>query len=364
VVVIAKQMNLTWAEWTGFGADVEETRIQEVQPNGTVTKTTIAKKLQSSKTLWDWLSLLGVPLSLAALGFWLQQLQQKQASEEAKEEILQAYFDRISMLLIDKNLIAIAVKVYASEPQEEATGSSSSLINVTEEEKELVNASVDVIRARTSSMLRRLGKDRERKGDVIRFLAETEIVSKLKLDLRAVQLGGVNLSGAILSNAILSHADLEGAILSHADLSHADLRDANLSKANITKADISNANLSNANLSYADLSKADLSNANLSYADLSKADIIKADLSNTNLFKANLSYANLTHANLWHANLNNANLTHANLSGAYLTGADLSGADLKDADLRDAAYNDRTKLPDGIDPKARGMVKIGLDLPF
>ena len=306
-VVRVEEGKLTWAEWTGFGSDVEETHTQEVQSNGTVTKTTISKKFQAGKTLWDGLSVLGVPFSLAILGYWLQQLQQEQAaesqrlqqeqaSEEAKEEILQSYFDRISTLLIDKNVIAIAVKVHkAAELQKEGVDSS---FEVTEEDKELVNASVDVIRARTLSILRRLGKDCERKGDVIRFLVETEIVSKLKLDL---------------SNADLSNANLRNADLSNANLYRTNLMDANLL----------GANLLGANLSYADLSRTDLNYANLSYADL-----------------------------------NHGNLSEANLSYAALFDADLTDATLTNTDLGNAYYNSLTKLPASIDPIDRGMVSL------
>jgi hypothetical protein len=38
------------------------------------------------KTLWDWLSLAGVPLFLAGLGFWLQLQQQKQTQDQLETE--------------------------------------------------------------------------------------------------------------------------------------------------------------------------------------------------------------------------------------------------------------------------------------
>jgi hypothetical protein len=82
---------------------------------------------EPGKTLWDWLSLLGVPLSLAGLGYGLQQQQQKRAetlskeqreiaADEAKEEVLQAYIDRLSSLLVDKNVLEIASKVHNPLP--------------------------------------------------------------------------------------------------------------------------------------------------------------------------------------------------------------------------------------------------------
>jgi len=128
-VVRIDQGKLKWADWTGIGAD--STINTERDNKGNIIKT--VEIPQSGKTLWDWLSLLGVPISLTAFGVWLQKLQQEQAAKEARlekvqtehrtnlekeiaegnqrEEALQAYFDRLSTLLIDKNLIAVADKV-------------------------------------------------------------------------------------------------------------------------------------------------------------------------------------------------------------------------------------------------------------
>ena len=195
-----------WAKWTGF----------------------------QDKTLWEWLKLFGVPLSVAALGYLLQSQQRKQAesaartqrqiaSEEEKEEILQTYFDRLSALLIDKNILAIAVQVH--------TDTESLAENVTLADKELLDAAIDVIRARTLSILRRFDNDGERKGSVIRFLAEAEVLSKGRLSLRK----------ANLSLAKLSLTDLSDANLSCTNLSGADLSNANLNRTNFIEADLSNA---------------------------------------------------------------------------------------------------------------------------
>lgn len=316
MVIISMHPTLTWPEWTGFGTDIEETQIQESQTNSTVTKNIIAKKKQSAKTLWDWLSVLGVPFSLAILGFWLQQLQQQQAAEGNKEEILQSYIDRLSTLLIDKNVIALAINIT------EVIENQSLQENITAE-RELVNASVDVIRARTLSILRRLTDDSERKGDVIRFLIESEIIGKLKL----------NLEGANLSYANLRYADLSLAILEGSNLSHANLRHAKFS---------SNKHLSRANLNHIDLRNADLKNA---------------DLRNVNLRRANLRNANLSKADLRGADLRGANLLEADLSGADLRGTDLRHTEIYKAIFTNSSYSTNTKLPAQINkPEDYGMV--------
>lgn len=321
---------------TGFGPD-SITNIER-DSSGKITKTIEVQ--QSGKTLWDWLSLLGVPLSLAFLGLWFQQLQQKRADDEVKEEVLQVYFDRLSALLIDQNLIALAQKVKNAED----SGIKDKEIT---EQKELLDAAVDVLRARTLSILRRFSKDKERKSSVIQFLIEVEVISKLKL----------NLSGANLSGADLRYANFNDANLINADLSDTDLSGANLSSAY----------LSSANLINADLSGADLSGADLSDTDLSGANLINADLSDTDLSGANLGSAYLNIANLSSAYLYSANLSGANLSGADLSGTDLSSANLNDVmewnkGQLNSAKLCKTRLPAGCELNPDRDCKSILDL--
>lgn len=75
--------------------------------------------------------------------------------------------------------------------------------------------------------------DSERKGQLIRFLQEANLIRKGKqvIDLISANLFGANLSRAYLSGADLSNANLIGANLSHANLSHADLKNALFCKA-------------------------------------------------------------------------------------------------------------------------------------
>ena len=203
---------------------------------GIPVKTTT--KRDDGKTLWDWFSLLGVPLSLAMLGLFFQWIQQKRsiqlaqeqreiAADETKEEILQVFFDRLSVLLVDKNLLAIASKVYAIGTQDKEGQPKN---EATLEERELLDSAVDVIRARTLSILRRFENDPERKTSVIRFLVEADFISKLNLSLSGADLSRAILSRANLIGANLSGANLSGAILSGAILSRTNLRDANLSR--------------------------------------------------------------------------------------------------------------------------------------
>jgi hypothetical protein len=255
------------------------------------------------KTLWDWLNLAGVvavPLVLAWFGFRLQLQQQQQTKEQFEEEALQHYLDRVSNLVLEKNLLAISAK----QPP-------------TTEEKELLAASVAVIRILTLSILRRLSYG-VRKASVVRILIDTDIILGLKISLR---------------DADLSGADLRGAALGGADLSGANLRDADLSDANLRDADLSYANLRGANLNCAWLSGANLEGADLRGAYLASAILINA---------ANLNYANLR----------DADLSYANLRDADLGGADLSGAKGLTKKKLEEAYLCETTLPKeiGVDP--------------
>lgn len=249
--------------WTGFKRDIEISTSEKRIVNG--VETTKITKDVSGKTLWDWMSVLGVPISLAILGFWFQQQQQARADQEVKlekeiaegnqrEEALQAYFDRLSTLLVDKNLIAIAARIEREHESVAWIGGNNAQdpehIPRTEldEQQELLDAAVDVIRARTISILRRLGDDGDRKTSVIRFLLEAEVISKLSLDLSRANLSRVDLSRAYLKRAKLSGVNLSGASLARSDLSGADLRWTDLSFADLNGTVLSRANLRWSNL--------------------------------------------------------------------------------------------------------------------
>jgi hypothetical protein len=202
----------------GLGINSQTSTKVERDKNWRVTKYSIERN--DGKTVWDWFGLIGVPMTLAVLGIWFQsqeqirairdaEVQRRLATEESKEETLQRYLDRVSQLLIEKDLI-----------RQSNIGHNP-----------IVESASDVIRARTLSVLRSFSQDGERKGSVVFFLIETEVLHKLKVSLAKSHLSGANLSGASLSEADLRTADLSGANLSEADLCRADLSGANLSGA-------------------------------------------------------------------------------------------------------------------------------------
>jgi uncharacterized protein YjbI with pentapeptide repeats len=304
-------------QWTGFGESVQtKPDNQEIQPR---------------KTLWDWLQLFIVPLALAAIGLWFsaqqdahqQQIEEKRAQSErqieeqrAQDAALQAYLDQMSQLMLNGNL------------------------RDSEEDSEVRT----LARARTQTVLGRL--DGRRKGSVVQFLYEADLINK---EHTVVSLSDVRLHGAELGHLDVSAADLSGAILRSANMSGADLSDANLSESDSIEADLSFATISGANMS-----GADLIDANLSESDSIEADLSGADLSGANLSGAVLRGADLSETYLIETDLSDTDLSDAKLSDAIIRDVNLRGANLRDArgatneQLEEQAKTlEDTTMPDG-----------------
>ncbi|NLF01723.1 MAG: pentapeptide repeat-containing protein [Anaerolineales bacterium] len=283
-------------EWTGFGGHVK------------------AEDWEREKKLWDWFELLIVPVALAVGAFLLNRSERKAerriaeerrqadqriaddrikaergiAEDRQQEERLQAYFDRMTELLLEKGL-------RDSQDDDEVRS---------------------IIRTRTLTVLRTL--DATRQGLVVRFLHEAGLIYR---------------GSSIVS---LQEADLRGA-----DLSEANLREANLSRANLGEAVLSRADLGEADLSRAILGKADLSRAVLIGADLREAILSETDLIGAHLGVVDLRGANLSRANLSGADLSRADLGYTNLTEAIVTEEQLAHAkSLEGATMPDGSVHD------------------------
>lgn len=128
-------------------------------------KTVLAKNTGfETKTLWDWMELLIIPLVLAIGAFYLNRseraverqtsedrakLEREIATDRQQEAALQAYLDRMAELLLKEKLR-------------------------NSENDEVQN----VARIRTLTVLR--GLDAKRKGLVVRFLHEAKLINKQK----------------------------------------------------------------------------------------------------------------------------------------------------------------------------------------
>lgn len=198
------------------------------------------------KPVWDWLALLVIPAALVFIGSLFAAVQdvrqqaiedarsqqaQKLADQSADVQALQAYFDQMSTLLIDKDL------------RNSEQGSEMRTL----------------ARAYTLTVLARV--DGGYKTAVIKFLEEAGLVQitgmkdqdTISTTPPVVSLARARLQGADLSEpgtvTNLEGADLSGANLEAADLSGANLEDANLEGAYLSNTDLSNTDLSGANLS-------------------------------------------------------------------------------------------------------------------
>jgi uncharacterized protein YjbI with pentapeptide repeats len=222
----ASKRRIAWPRWTGF----------------------------RGMTVREWLALLGtlaIPIVVAVATAWFsfqQTTTQTQIEEQrAQDEALQAYFDQMSTLLLDRDL------------------RSSTEDNATQESKEART----LARAQTLTVLGRV--DSSRKSQVLQFLDEANLIRSVNgkdptVALSRADLSGADLRGADLRGAHLSDANLRDADLSNAFLSNADLSGASGTGANLNEADLSDANLRDVFLTDAILFGVDLSGANLSDA--------------------------------------------------------------------------------------------------
>lgn len=276
----------------------------------------------NGKTAWDLADLLIVPLALAIIAFMFNRVQRKSDREIAKAEqdverkigedrvqetALQIYFDRMTELLLKDKLKEL--------------GENSEIRSI----------------ARTRTLIVLRSVNGFRKGSVIRFLYESNLIQSDKPT--------IDLTGADLTRALLAGAKLHEVNFSKVDLTEADLRGSDLYRADLRTANLEGANLYGAYVTYANLSQAGLVGANLERADLRKSDLTRADPINANLHKADLEQTtladvNLTGADLTNANLKGANLEDANLTGAVLFGTNFRNANLTRVDLENALWRD------------------------
>jgi uncharacterized protein YjbI with pentapeptide repeats len=336
--------------WTGFGATT-----QLIDPN---------QQLIPAKTLWDWLSLLLIPLVLGGVGVWLTQTMRRDqhaiaqwrlaqerrlADDHTQATTLQAYLEQMSLLLLESGLRESAADAEVRR----------------------------VASAWTKTAARRLSG--ESKGLLVNFLYESGLLAREKAiislahanlegaRLLGFHLAGINLQGANLRAADLHAAHLEGAILEETKLAEANLESANLERAWLMRADLYRATLNGALLMEASLEGANLKEAKLLGTRLQGAycrgaNLEQAGLEGANLKEADLQRALLMRANLWRANLSGANLQGAmlmgaNLQGALLTGANLQRAVLMGIDLQGAQYDMETQWPAGFTPDALGAIR-------
>jgi hypothetical protein len=164
VVVIALIIFGYWFDWTGFNGYNKVTIAHTISGTnaGTVTKT---EEYQPGKALWDWLQLLIIPAFIAFGAVWLTARQNHDreiaheqhehdlniAVDNQREAVLQTYLDKMTELLLEKNL-------RKSQREDEVR---------------------KIAHVRTLAVLPSL--DNRRKGIVLQFLYESDLITKIRL---------------------------------------------------------------------------------------------------------------------------------------------------------------------------------------
>lgn len=206
----------------------------------------------SQKTMWDWISLLAVPLVVGFATFLISAAQTRIEQERALEHALQGYFQRIGELALDERL--------------ETRAKMASALG----------------RAETVAILRMV--EGERAGRVFAFLSEMDLLKAFavefeQLDLHGAEMKGLDLDGLDFEASDLAGADLEGSSLKGVDFEEADLRHVDFKEADLRGVDFQGAMLGGA-----DFEKADLRGADLRFAiGLKAAQVLAACLDETTL---------------------------------------------------------------------------------
>jgi uncharacterized protein YjbI with pentapeptide repeats len=277
---------------------------------------------RAPKTLWDWLQLLIVPLVLALAAFALNAAQTDRdrrqeerraardrlsAEDRAREDTLRTYLQQMSDLITRHGL--------QSTRQGRATANTQALA-----------------RTLTLIALRRL--DGTRKGLVVQFLQEADLINStavwektprglqrnrlLSSGPPKVSLHGADLRGAVMpSSGLTSFADFGGpggryrtraAVLDGADLRHADFHGTSLLGVTLVWADLRGANFSGAALGGTFFESACLSGArfvrasggdppaDFSFSEGRGVDFSNARLNNTSFRRARLTDVKLSGA--------------------------------------------------------------------
>lgn len=220
------------------------------------------------KTLWDWFELIVVPISLAVVGIWFQNLQKKRDLEREYDAILSLYIQEIDTL-VEKGL-------RESKP------------------KDPIRASA---RAKTLTTLSRL--DGRRKGILIRFIYELGIISNENNPAEKgnpiIPLEGADLRGCIfdfgnhvmVKNERSNRSNLRQTLFFNIDLSNTDLSNSNIRNVTFFRSNFNNVNFLHSSFDTAVFYESNLDFSIFSHSTLRASfmdsSMISADFSDSDL---------------------------------------------------------------------------------
>jgi uncharacterized protein YjbI with pentapeptide repeats len=299
------------------------------------------EEVQPSKTVWDFLQLLIVPIMLVAiaLAFNAAQSSREQrhsdaqiradrtSAEAAREDAtLDAYFGRMSDLMLDKRLLS-------SKPG---------------------SAVRQVARTETLASLRRLNG--ARKAQVVQFLFEAGLIQiRFRPSVRPVlgQISDWTIPRVSLEGADLRGADFRGATFFGTDVHHKVRLNGDLRAAHFDGAWISLVTFAGANLEGATFDRASIDQTSFEHSHLANASFRGSDLEDLDFFRANLAGTRFDHASFGIAVQRGENwftgscLSNASFASATFTSdstTDFAGARGHDLDFTNAHVRGRVIL--------------------
>ena len=190
------------------------------------------------KSFWDWLQLLIIPLMLALGAFYLNSAADFRdyqiAQEQKHQEILTDYFSKMQDLIVE------------TKKSKQTPGSKES-----NSEERLLLEFRPTAQALTLSVLEQL--DGERKGKVITYLAESQLITvdNNKLSTQPeIKLDGANLDDIELGNKGQRNSlnEDEMTIIDKIKIKNANMKRANLSGLQLLYSELNGSNLENATL--------------------------------------------------------------------------------------------------------------------
>jgi uncharacterized protein YjbI with pentapeptide repeats len=298
---------------------------------------------ENIKFLFEIVGTVAVPIVLYMISENNNNLQKQKDLEAKRQEILRAYLSQVTTVTVD-------AADFRKRPDVQKA-----------------------LQAATLNVLRDSSLDRKRKGQIIYFLSEAELVQDsmssadsirkryLEMMLRGQRkeyYRGASDSKEIskpddkakavisLDKADLSYTEAEKIILYGTYISEANFRGANFREASFDESTLISSKFKHTNLRYASFLRSTLYFANFDSSDLEKANFKEVDLSSADFSDSNLRGARFDNANLGNPD-DKYNKSFANFSGSNLEGADLSTARHIKIDRFDYAILCRTKFPPG-----------------
>jgi len=263
--------------------------------------------LFGARNLWDWLTLLFIPLALAVIGLQISQIFNAQRSDGDVEKTRFEAVEKSLTSLASPEILPPATPVTSINKPEARNALESDDIGAMtgcgySQARGVTAASLTQAIASNLTNLKKSVPDKQiQKKIILEYLYARGLINRRPntapqqgsgtvISLRHVDLSSGNFYQARLPQACLNSimfADSAGSEKSSSDFRFADLHGANLSGSNLARANLRNADLRNADLTgWASLYKADLRDADLRGIRIDKNTTFDGAIFNTRRIKS------------------------------------------------------------------------------